>query len=116
MFEFVLEVAKIAQHVGKFLEGNPLAFDLFVRLGGNAEDCDAVRDVAHDAGFGADGGLAAKGKMAGNAGLGGDDAVVAEFGAASETDLAHDQAMVPHDDIVGDMDEVIDFCAFANNG
>src|SRR3954463_7944909 len=109
------EGAEAFNCVGKLLEADPLAFHFSVRLRRNAEDGFAVGDVAHDAGFGSDGGLTAEFEMASDSGLGGDDAIVGELCAAGETNLAHDEAMVTYGNIVRDMDEVVDFRAVADD-
>lgn len=109
------EGAKTFDCVRQLLEADPLALHFSVGLRRNAEDGFAVGDVAHDAGFGSDGGLAAEFEVARDAGLGGDDAIVGELCAAGKSNLAHDEAMVAYDHVMRDMDEVVDFGALADD-
>src|SRR3954454_99718 len=54
--------------------------------------------------------------MVGNSRLRGDHDIIAKLSAAGKTDLPHDQAMPANDHVVCDMNEIIDFGPFADNG
>ena len=64
----------------------------------------------------ADHGLRADVQVAGEAGLSADDHVVTQSCAAGDAHLGGDQAVFANHDIVGDLDEVVDFGSFTNAG
>src|ERR1043166_1516346 len=92
-----------------------LALELAVGRGRDAEHSAAIFDIAHDARFGADHDLIAELEVVCDSGLGGDDDVITKCGAAGESDLPHDEAVAANSDVVGDMNEIVNFRALAND-
>src|ERR1043166_3533844 len=54
--------------------------------------------------------------MTGQAGLSPEDNVILQCRASGNPHLSANDAMTPNDDVVGDLDEVIDFRAFSHGG
>ena len=116
LLDLPFQLTHAVKQLGQLLDGNNLALGLTVRGGGDAKDAAFIFDITHNAGLGSDHGLIANFQMVRNSRLRGDHDVITELGAAGETDLSHDQTMTANRDIVGDMDEVIDFCTLTNDG
>src|SRR5438477_6892803 len=110
------ELAHAPYHIGQFLERDPLSLGLLVRVSRNSQHRAAIGNVTHNARFCAYSRLPAECEMSGDSRLRSHNAIIAQAGAPGKTGLPHDQAMVPHDDIVSHVNEVIDFGAFADDG
>lgn len=58
----------------------------------------------------------ADGDVSDDAGLAGEDDVVADASASGDAGLGDDEAMFADLDVVSDLNEVVDFCTFADDG
>src|SRR5204863_391906 len=69
----------------------------------------------HHAGLTGDGHLVADLQMPGHTRLSGEDRVIADLRTARDADLCDHQAIVPDDDVVRDLHQVVDLRAFADH-
>src|SRR5882724_11142590 len=109
--QLLLQFRYPPDEIGQLLKGDDLAFGLAVRLSGITEPLLPLRNVVHHARLRGDGGSVADFQMTGEPDLAGEGDEISEFGAAGDASLGHDQAMFAQGDIVGDLNEVVDFRA-----
>ena len=86
-----------------------LNFGVAKRDGRGAEDHLFGANAFADSALGGDDGLVPDFDVADDADLASEGDIVAEFGASGDACLGDDEAVFSNDDIVGDLDEVIDF-------
>src|SRR5262249_36978535 len=111
-----LQFTDASQQIGKLLHRNHLPFGLAIGLGRCPDPFLAIGDVMHDAGLRGDLHAVADFQMARQADLPAQANITSEFRAAGDAGLGNNQAMFAHDDVVTDLDQIIDFASFADDG
>ena len=109
-------MAHTPDQIRQMLQRDELPLGLTVGLGRGAQPFPAVGNIVHDAGLGGNDDFVADFEMARNAHLPGQGGVGADFGAARNADLRDHQTVFPNGDVVGDLHQVVDLGAFADDG
>ena len=89
---------------------------LFHRDGGFACVDLATCQIGGHSGTSGEDGFCAHRDMSADSGLGGNGDVILDATTACQSTLGNDEAMFANNDVVSDLDEVVDFCSFADDG
>ena len=114
--ELFFQFADALDQLGELLGGDELALGLKIGDRGEAHVLLAALEIIQHRGLGSDHGFRSDCDVPEDSHLPPEHRVFADLGAAADTILGDDNAVFSNDDVVGDLHEVVDLGAFADEG